>query len=789
MSQCSKKNNNLKTEFPLLCKEWNYSKNNGLEPEDFMPFSNKKVWWKGKCGHEWQTTIITRTKQGSSCPYCSGNKVLPGFNDFLTTDPQYKDEWDYSKNKNVSPKELSRGSSQKVWWRCSEGHTFQARICDRIVRKRECPYCADHKLLVGYNDLKTKYPEIASEWHPTKNGDLKPTDIMSTKHIKVWWLGNCGHEWQAYPATRVCGEGKCPICLNRTIVMGVNDMATTDPDLAEEWHPTKNGKLTPKDISVGYNKKVWWLGKCGHEWKTSPNSRSSKSGKNSKYYGCPVCANVVGRVAYDASFVVYNPDLYKEWSFEKNTNLNPEDYSPGSGKIVWWHGDCGHDWRASIYSRCQGTNCPYCSGSKVLKGFNDLESNFPELAKEWDYEKNEVLPDTITTGTHKKYWWKCSRNHSFLMTVNSRTRHHSGCPICTASSTSFPEQYIYWSLKELFPETQNRKIIDGYEYDIYIDSKKVYIEYSGLYWHKGKEERSVRKRELAEKDDGIFFEIVDDHLAKNKYNSYFLDRGNTIIIDSNYKLETSLQKVIDIVCNKVGKKNTIEDYTRIKEKAIEYSKGKIEYNKSLEYTHPILAAEWDIERNDGLNPKDVSYGCKKKVWWICEKGHSFQATPNRRTSMGTGCPICAKKIVVSGKTDFATERPDLLEEWNYKKNKDLDPHKFSVGSNKKVWWICSQGHEWEATIHSRKITNCPYCSHRRVLKGFNDLESINPTLAKQWHHEKNGLLKASDVMIYSHKKVWWEDESGHEWQAEIKSRTLGAGCPFCKKNKKESDKK
>lgn len=98
------------------------------------------------------------------------------------------------------------------------------------------------------NSLKDIFPEIAKEWHPTKNGDLYPEDVSSGSHQKVWWLGRCGHEWDAIIKDRVRGYG-CPICAGKRVVEGVNDLASVQPTLAEEWDYNKNNPLLPTDIT------------------------------------------------------------------------------------------------------------------------------------------------------------------------------------------------------------------------------------------------------------------------------------------------------------------------------------------------------------------------------------------------------------------------------------------------------------------------------------------------------------------------------------------------------------
>lgn len=127
---------------------------------------------------------------------------------------------------------------------------------------------------------------------------------------------------------------------------------------------------------------------------------------------------------------------------------------------------------------------------------------------------------------------------------------------------------------------------------------------------------------------------------------------------------------------------------------------------------------------------------------------------------------------------LAEERPDLLLQWS--SCNEVDPLCISACSHRKVLWLCDKGHQWKASVKNRVLTNssCPYCSHRAVLSGFNDLETMFPDIAKEWS-DKNYPLLPSNVMAFSNKKAWWRCEKGHEWFALISSRSGGHGCPYC----------
>ena len=204
----------------------------------------------------------------------------------------------------------------------------------------------------------------------------------------------------------------------------------------------------------------------------------------------------------------------------------------------------------------------------------------------------------------------------------------------------------------------------------------------------------------------------------------------------------------------------------------------------METVNPKLASEWNYEKNGSLKPCDVFSQSNRKVWWKCCKGHDYQATVNNRAH-GKGCPYCSGQKVLQGYNDLATLNPKLASEWNYEKNGSLKPEDFTAGSNKKVWWKCNKGHEWQATIASRNSgCGCPYCYGRYAVKGETDLATVNPKLASEWNYEKNGDLKPENFTASSGQKVWWKCEKGHEWLARIDHRFNGVGCPYCSGRKK-----
>ena len=127
-----------------------------------------------------------------------------------------------------------------------------------------------------------------------------------------------------------------------------------------------------------------------------------------------------------------------------------------------------------------------------------------------------------------------------------------------------------------------------------------------------------------------------------------------------------------------------------------------------------LLGQWHCEKNGKLSAQDVSYGSHKIVWWQCSFGHLWSAPVYSRTLSRSGCPYCAGKKVLSGYNDLSTTNYALSLEWHPSKNESLMPTMVSAGSHKRVWWICKNGHEWQARICNRSSdTACPICQKQK----------------------------------------------------------------------------
>jgi hypothetical protein len=286
-------------DFPEILKEWDYTKNSETVPEGIKVIfgSRRKVWWKCNKGpdHEWRTQVYMRVS-GRGCPYCAGKKVSVT-NSLASLYPEIAKEWHPTKNGELSPDRVTWGSSRrKIWWKCDKGsdHEWETSISNRTTPalRTKCPYCVGRKASVT-NSLASLYPEIAKEWHPSKNGELSPDKVTFGSRRKVWWKCDKGpdHEWANKINSRTSMNTWCPFCAGQKLSV-TNCLAIQYPELAMQWHPTKNGKLRPEDVTVGMTKRVWW--QCPrfteHEWQVSVTHRI----KTDYVSDCPHC-NLIPR--------------------------------------------------------------------------------------------------------------------------------------------------------------------------------------------------------------------------------------------------------------------------------------------------------------------------------------------------------------------------------------------------------------------------------------------------------------------------------------------------------------
>ena len=651
-----------------------------------------------------------------------------GSRKYITDYPDLMEEWDYVGNKDIDPTKVRHRSEIVVSWICKDGHKWQTSVVQRTNRGSGCPFCSGHRTITGKNDLATVNPALAAEWHPTKNGKLNPSVVAKSSGKMVWWVCEKGHEWEATVINRNNKGSGCPYCSGRMAIPGVNDLSTTNPSLAAEWHPTRNGTLKPTDISEGSGQKVWWQCANGHEWPAVISSRSDGR-------GCPTCGNAQKKITFTnnrisqiGSLLDNNPEVAAEWHPNKNGELLPSQVLPNSNQKVWWKCKKGHEWKAVIQHRNKGIGCPHCA--------NELQ-------------------------------------------------------------TSFPEQVLFYYFSKI-TNTKNRFLLaPRTEIDVFLPDLNIAIEYDGIRFHgseKAQAKEARKNKQLSEKGITLF------RVKETEVKEIATDTDNIIYChySANFAyLNDVVRKLLERI-NALTNSNYVIDVDVDRDRATIYTQYiDMEKSNSLQSRDPELSAEWHPTKNHDLQPLHVTPYSNKVVWWTCKNGHEWEAAINHRSN-GSGCPYCANKKVLSGYNDLKTTFPELAAEWHPIKNGNKKPADALPYSNKKAWWICSNGHEWEATIGSRSIGNgCPHCKgelggKKRVanlVSKQGSLASKIPLLAAEWHPTYNDGLLPTEVTVASGKKVWWKcSKCGHEWAAVIGSRSKGAGCPQCANEKKRKSK-
>src|SRR6266567_1070603 len=258
----------LAATYPHLLIEWHTTRNGDLVFHSLSPGSKHTVWWRCRSNptHEWPARFAHRVN-GIGCPYCSGRYATPETS-LGVQNPTLAAEWHFERNGGFTPDQVLPKSSKKVWWRCrnNPAHEWPATIASRAVGCG-CPYCAG-KIAQPATSLAAHFPHLAEEWHPTANGELTPDQVLPGSGCIVMWRcrNDPTHEWSARIQHRTNGIG-CPFCSGQRATPGTSLQAVA-PDLAAEWHPTRNGALTPDKVKPRSNLEVWWRCRRNptHEW-------------------------------------------------------------------------------------------------------------------------------------------------------------------------------------------------------------------------------------------------------------------------------------------------------------------------------------------------------------------------------------------------------------------------------------------------------------------------------------------------------------------------------------------
>jgi len=649
----------LAARFPAIAKEWHPTKNAPLTPRDVAPGTHLKAWWR--CSrdpaHAWHAQIVSRTGAGRGCPICAGRLVTRS-NSLRRLHPAIAALWHPTANGSLTPGAVTARSSRSVFWQCdaARSHVWRARISHHVDAEVGCPWCGGRKLTPSAT-LLVRFPDVAAEWHPTKNAPLTPARVFAHSERKVWW--QCSrrpaHVWEQRIGNRA-RSGGCPICSGQRVAKSTS-LRARRPALAKEWHPTLNGELGPGDVTPGSGRKVWW--QCStdplHVWQAPIGNRAGQG------TGCPACS---GRVATpQTSLRARFPRIAGEWHPTKNDGLAPAGVRPGSARIVWWRcrRDPSHEWKTAVSHRTgpRKSACPMCSG-RVATPATSLAAIFPEIAEQWHPTKNRRLaPGQLTPHSTRKVWWQCPREatHAWPAAVYSRTRGRTGCPLCAhkrvTPATSLAERFP--ALAAEWHPTKNGKL----RADRVLAGGK-----RKVWWRCGADPAHIWQAAIGHRSgSGTGCPECKTLLAKRPdLAREWHPTRNGSVTPAGVSAGSEQRVWWRCTLNPAHEWRTaVQSRTRPGAGTGCPHCARLAHSTpspaaSLAAKHPELAREWHPTRNGLLTPATVFPGSGKKVWWRCKlnPAHEWFACVGQR-SYGTGCPDCAHGANVR-RTRRGTER-------------------------------------------------------------------------------------------------------------------------------------
>lgn len=571
-------------------EEW--SDNNTVDPSALGVGSTKIALWRcKKCGVEWEAPVYARAKKGHNCPYCSGQKVKSGINDLMTKAPEIGKEFDAGDN-DVKASEIYWKTTRRGEFVCSTcGHHWSTTVNNRTHAGTGCPMCARKRQAKAKSiakegqDLLTLYPDIAKELDKEKSALPAGKIPYASNKDYPWVCPEHGTYWMAPSARTALGHG-CPVCAGKVIQIGKNDLGSTHPKVAAQWHPIKNGDLTPEKVTAGSNYKVFWIcHDCGHEWQQSVCQRTETN------LACPKC-----RRKHERPEIADPLDETEFWlsggsaKWSDKNNVDPHDMRATSHhKATWVCPDCGEEWEQAVRRVVQtGGLCPCCHFRKLVKGKNDLLTTHPEIAAEFDAEKNGVEASEVMPNSKKKYWFKCSEcGHEWRTSIALRAKKGKGCAKCASKKQGKKRAEAVTGVNDLASKTP----------------------------------------ELAAELDAALSPKPADKIpyGSGKPYPWVCPKHGT------YWLAPSIRQS-GRGCPKCG-------MDRKQQKMIELRGTPILGVNDVESQAPDIAKELDTNLSDKV-ASEICCGSSKKYPWICTKHGTYWASPASRYYGGTGCPKC-----------------------------------------------------------------------------------------------------------------------------------------------------
>ena len=750
--------------YPHLVRQWDFKKNKDHDINLTSANSKDEVYWRcKKCGYGWKTQIFTRKKSKGRCPCCEERTVIvKGITDLFTLVPGLEESYDYDANVGIDPYTLSVTSNTPIHWKCPDcGNHWVSAPLSRVekngdsYRARKCPACAGVMRTKSYGE---EYPELVSKFADDVN-ECTLYDIILHNDAKETYFWNCDQCGEEFPATVIAmvralntASHGCPYCSGKK-VLRENSFAARHPEVMDEYDP--RNEIDPYTVTEGSSKSGKWICRndSTHRWTASFHSRAMGLGF------CKICRDFYhGRTMFYEQY----PEL--EARYDKTKNERPfHMLTLKSNDNVWWTCAKGHSFPQQVchvadYGK---VSCPYCENRLLLKGFNDLAKQRPDLLAFYDYEKNTKKPDELLINSwDESTWWKCEEGHSFQCSVVRMTE-TTACPICTRklvvrgindADSAFPDLKFIWDYE--------KNTVMPYEIS---DCNR------GMYYFKCEKGHSYQTRLETVVNHNFECLVCDGSIIQPGVNS-LADSDSDLCLEISPNEERrpeTLHKSMAISilwkCVDCG----ADYHYPVNERSIgddscPFCNGR--YTKlgvnSLIDTDPDLAKEFSP--NNDCSAERVNKNSDAFVRWICPTcTGEYWARLSEREVGDDSCPYCSGRLPLAGYNTLETVIEDIDDVWDDSNDRSYT-EMLPTYTYYKNWKCQTCGGVYSKRIleyiEARKNGEepCPYCADRLPLAGLNTLETVIHDIDEVWDisnekHYTSVLATSSDYASFKCK--------------------------------------
>ena len=648
-------------------------------------------------------------------------------------------------------------------------------VNERKIGDNSCPYCNHTKLKSGVNDLTITNPQLASEFSP--RNDKKANEVGEWQKYEVFWIcPDCGAEYRYIISERSVGDDSCPVCANKRIEKGINDLATTNPEIAALLSP--NNERKADTLLPSFKLKVAWIcPTCNGEYYAPVEDMVNGLAE------CPYCSNQKPLAGFNTLKALY-PEIAD--CLSPNNDFTADEILPTSTRNAKWIcPTCGGEYYASVKDMIEGASeCPYCNDQRPLAGFNTLEALYPEIAEHLspnnDFSADKILP----TSTRNAKWICPTCSGEYSASVKDMVEGIVECPYCNNQRPLAG----FNTLKALYPEIadclspNNDFTADEILPTRYGNIKWICPTCGGEYYASVKDmiEGASEcpycndQRPLAGFNtlEALYPEIAE-HLSPN----------NDFSADKILPTSTRNAKWICPTCSGEYSASVKDMVEGIVECPYCNNQRPLAGFNTLKALYPEVAEH--LSPNNGFTADKILPTSTRNAKWICPTcSGTYYASVKDMVNGLAKCPYCDNKRHLFGFNTLKALYPVIAE--HFSPNNGFTADDILSTSYRLVKWICPTcGGEYSASVKDmvNGHVECPYCNNQKPLAGFNTLKVLYPEIAKQM--TPNNDKGPDDVLPTSgYLAEWTCPTCGGEYFASVKDMVNGnVECPYCNNRK------